>query len=300
MKERVLLFLLLCTFSCANAQTSNYSFGVKIYGKGKPMLMIPGNNGAGETFDDLVAHYKAHYKCYVITLAGFAGQPPSSAKSDLLKRQRDEIIRYVSDKHLQKPVLVGFSFGGVLALWVATTAPDLFGPIIDIDGVPFEAAIENPHINIDSLRKADQLRYQRILTASPSYRAKKDSIRRATEYPDGFHELQKLESDSVRIMQILKWDAATDFKSSLLMNVEMDTLDLRKQVSNIRSPILVLGSWQGWDILKTKAEAEQAYRSQFTNAKRVTIAFSEQGKHFLMYEDLDWLLYQTDKFLVNR
>jgi len=302
-----LLFCILfatCSFGNVYAQTGKsdaaYSFGVKIFGHGKPMLLIPGYNGAGETYNDVVAHYKSKYKCYVITLAGFAGQPPSGAKSELLKKQRDDIIKYVINNHLKKPVLIGFSFGGVLALWIAVTAPASFGPIIDIDGVPFESALENPNINLDSLHKDAYTAYKKTSTAPPALIAKKDSIRKATEYPDGFNYLKKLASDSVHIMKILKWDAATDFMSSALMGIEMETLDLREKISIIRSPILVLGSWQGYDILKTKAEAEQAYKLQFAKAKNVTIAFSEHGKHFLMYEDFNWMIKQIDQFLYSK
>src|SRR5580700_9850957 len=94
-----------------------YSFGIQIVGKGKPMILIPGYKGSADTYNDVVAHYKNHYKCYVITLAGFAGQPPSGAHDHLLQEQRDEIIRYIIQNNLHKPVLVCFSFGAGLGLW---------------------------------------------------------------------------------------------------------------------------------------------------------------------------------------
>ncbi len=150
--------------SFAHPSTNHYSFGVKIIGQGKPMILIPGLKGDGfATYATTVQHYKDHYKCYIITLAGFAGQLASSRDSDLLKGQRDELIAYVKEQHLNKPILVGFSFGGVLALWMETTAPDLFGKLVDIDGVPFEEAIEKPNLNIDSLRDTIQKDYHYIM-----------------------------------------------------------------------------------------------------------------------------------------
>jgi N-formylmaleamate deformylase len=297
------LLTVICATVCAqdNSAGPSYSFGLKITGHGKPMILIPGFKGAGETFDDVVAHYKDHYTCYVITLAGFAGQPPSGAKEGLLKRQADDISRYIIDKNLKRPVLVGFSFGGTLALWIATMHPKLFGPIVDIDGVPYESAIENPFINKDSLRKAKEATIQRFNSRSAADLAKRDSAYHSpASRKQGFKELYSLESDSSRREEILRWDDASDTRSGVLMELEMDTIDLRKSVGGIRSPILVLGSWKGWDILKTRDLAEKAYTAQFANARNAKVAFSAEGKHFLMYEDLQWMLGEMDTFLSQK
>src|SRR6201994_2043490 len=131
MRNILLTLILAVTLRSVFAQ-DHYSFGVRIMGKGKPMILIPGFKGSADTYNDVVAHYKDHYTCYAITLAGFAGQPSSGAHDHLLQRQRDEIIQYITDKHLNRPVIVGFSFGGVLATWIATTRPDLTGPLVDL------------------------------------------------------------------------------------------------------------------------------------------------------------------------
>jgi pimeloyl-ACP methyl ester carboxylesterase len=277
-----------------------YSFGVRIVGKGKPMILIPGNKGAADTYNEVVAHYKNRYKCYVITLAGFAGQPPSGAHDHLLLRQRDELIQYIIQHHLHKPVLVGFSFGAGLAMWIACTRPDLIGPFIDLDGTPFDAAVDADHFDKDSLIKANGARYQKLLLQGPAYWKRRDSIYHSPANNKlGFIEVQKLVSDTNRIAEIFRWDAASDFRSAVLMNLEADTLDMRDAVANIRSPILLLGSWKGWDLIQSKAEAEKRYGIQFAKAKNLTMVFSEQGKHFLMWEDYDWMIRQMDRFLAK-
>jgi len=281
----------------ADAQ-SGYSFGVRITGHGKPMILIPGYTGSADTYNEVVAHYKDHYKCYVVTLAGFAGQPPSGAYDHLLMRQRDEIIRYIINEHLDKPVIVCFSFGAALGLWIACTRPDLIGPIVDLDGTPFDAAVDDFHLNKDSLVKAIGARYEKALKQSPAYWHKRDSIYHSPpSIKEGFIEVQKLVSDTNRIAETLVWDKASDMRSSVLMNQEADTLDMREDVARITSPILLLGSWQGWDNIKTKEQAQQRYAMQFTKAKNITIVFSENGKHFLMWEDFDWMVGQMDAFL---
>lgn len=296
------LLLLTCLLSAIHtkAEIPKYSFGVRIIGKGKPMILIPGNKGSADTYNEVVAHYKNRYKCYVITLAGFAGQPPSDAHDHLLLNQRDDIIRYIVNEHIHKPVLVGFSFGATLAMWVACTRPELIGPFIDLDGTPFDAGVDADHFNKDSLIKANGVRYQKALIQTPAYWKRRDSIYHSpASNKEGVIYLQKLVSDTNRIAEIMRWDDASDFRSSILMNLEADTLDLKDGIAKITSPILVLGSWRGWDLIKTKADGEKRYQVQFIKAKNVTIAFSENGKHFLMWEDFDWMIREMDIFLAK-
>jgi N-formylmaleamate deformylase len=294
----LLILTCLVTTLHTNAEVPKYSFAVRIVGNGKPMILIPGNKGSADTYNEVVAHYKNRYKCYVITLAGFAGQPPSGAHDHLLLKQRDDIIRYIINKHLYKPVLVGFSFGGGLAMWIACTQPNLIGLFIDIDGTPFDAAVDVDHLDKDSLIKADVARYAKLLIKDKQYWRKRDSaFHTPASNKEGFIYLQKLVSDTSRIAEIMKWDIASDFRSSVLMNLEADTLDMRENIARIKSPILLLGSWQGYDVIKTKAGGEKRYREQFAKAKNITIAFSENGKHFLMWEDFNWMIHEMDKFL---
>jgi N-formylmaleamate deformylase len=294
-----LIFLLgLIIANGQNRDMQHYSFGVKIIGRGRPMILIPGNKGSADTYNEVVAHYKNHYRCYVITLAGFAGRPPSGAHDHLLLKQRDDIARYISNKRLHKPVIVGFSFGAGLAMWIACTRPELIGPFIDIDGTPFDAGVDADHFNKDSLIAADGARYAKLLLQPPAYWKKRDSAYHSpAQVKLGNIYLQKLVSGPNRIAQIMAWDKTSDFRSAVLMNLEADTLDMRDNIANIKSPILVLGSWKGWDVIKTKADAEKRYGAQFRKAKNVTIVFSQNGKHFLMWEDYDWMIGQMDKFL---
>ncbi len=295
----ILVHLLLLQPAFSQNLKGTYTFGVKVYGRGKPMILIPGIRGNGPaTYATTVAHLKDHYKCYVITLAGFAGQPASAKDSDVMKGQRDELIAYVKEQHLQKPVLMGFSFGGVLAMWMAATAPDLFGKLVDIDGLPFEDALEHPSLNIDSLRDTLNTYYHHLRLRTPEQIAHNDSIRHSPQNERaGFEFVKSLISDTTQIPQVMAWDKASDSKAAGLMLCEIEVLDLRDDIAKIQSPILVLGSWLGWDNIKTKEEAEKAYALQFAKAKNCHIVFSEKGKHFLMWDDYDWFIHEIDKFL---
>lgn len=293
----ILLFMCLPILLFAQQNTSSYSFGVRVIGSGKPMILIPGFKGSADTYNDVVAHYKDHYKCYVITLAGFAGQPASGVHDHLLLKQRDDIIRFIIQQKLNKPVLVGFSFGGALAQWITVTRPELISKLVDIDGTPFDASLGSTTFNKDSLIKADAARYARLVDETPAFWKKRDSIFHSPAMnKQGDIQLAKLVSDTNRIAGIEAWDKASDFRTGALMDIEADTLDMRESVGRINTPILVLGSWTSWDY-KDKPAGEADYRKAYANAKNVTIVFSDRGKHFLMWEDFGWMLAQIDVFL---
>jgi len=292
------LFLFL-PFRMMAQSKDTHSFGVKIYGQGPPMMLIPGLKGDGDgTWNTTVDHFKDRYTCYVITLAGFAGQPPSGQTAGLLRGQRDELLSYIIKKRMVKPVLVGFSFGGVLALWMASSAPDLFGPVIDIDGVPYDSGLEDPNINQDSLLKSTEDLIAKVSAFTPARIARIDSIRHTIkDQMEAFHYLKRLISQPAHIPPVIRWDTASDIRSSLLMELEMRALNLEGAIASIKSAILVLGSWKGYDTFTTLEQAETAYRRQFMKAPRAIVHFSANGRHFLMWDDFAWMCSEMDNFL---
>ena len=68
----------------------------------------------------------------MLTIAGFAGVPPID--TPILKTVKNDLIKYVKDNHLDKPVLIGHSLGAFLSLWVASEEPSLFSKILCVDG----------------------------------------------------------------------------------------------------------------------------------------------------------------------
>src|SRR5271156_6811385 len=103
--------------AAAFAQTPAPSFHVEITGKGKPMILIPGLASSGATWDSTVARYKDRYECHVLTLAGFAGEP--RIDPPFLETVRKDLAASIRDKKRDKPVIVGHSLGGFMALWLA-------------------------------------------------------------------------------------------------------------------------------------------------------------------------------------
>ena len=121
------------------------SFHVTKVGHGRPMVLIPGLLSSGEVWQATVERFKTRYECHVLTLAGFAGQPPAAlAGRPFLETVGRDLARYIEVERLDRPILVGHSLGGFVAFAVAAAHPDAVGPIVAVDGVPFLPALIGP------------------------------------------------------------------------------------------------------------------------------------------------------------
>jgi pimeloyl-ACP methyl ester carboxylesterase len=263
------------------------AFKVEVMGKGQPMLLIPGLTCSGEVWQQTVAHYQGRYQCHVLTLAGFAGHPalPGGPTDHYLQTVRDEVIQYIKAQRLNKPTLVGHSLGGFTALWVSATTPDLVGPVVVVDALPFIGAIMNPAATAESNR--------------PQAEAQRKMMGQG-RMPEAMQKqmLANLITSPAHIETAAAWGQASDPATTAQSMFEMNTTDLRPDLARIKAPVLVLGAWAGYKAYgATKASVQQTYDLQYAQLPQKRIALSEEGKHFLMWDDPQWFLQEVDGFL---
>lgn len=132
-RASALLVMLLClSVLRSHGQSNPTSFKIAIKGEGQPIILIPGLSCSGEVWHETVERYKKDYKCHVLTLAGFAGQPPIQSEK-FLETVCDELASYIRQQKLNKPIVVGHSLGGFVGMWLGAKEPDLVGALVIVE-----------------------------------------------------------------------------------------------------------------------------------------------------------------------
>jgi N-formylmaleamate deformylase len=281
MKKLLIIAILGLVLIESNAQ-QHKSFSVTVTGKGQPVILIPGFSCSGDVWKETVDHLKNKFQCHVITLAGYAGT--AAIDSPGLKIVRDELIQYVKQQHLNKPIVIGHSLGSFVGLWISSTAPELFGKLICVDGMPFYSALNDPNANADSLKKNPSLNEAAVIK---SFDRQDDP---------GFIDMAAKAlawqvADTARARQIATWQYRSNKRTLGVTLIELATTDLRKDIANITSPVLVLGS-----IYFTKEKSFELIGQQFKNLPSATIHVAD-SKHFIMYDQPQWFYNEIDSFL---
>jgi pimeloyl-ACP methyl ester carboxylesterase len=279
-------FLLFATAVFAAAAPA--PFEVKVTGHGRPMILIPGLASSGETWDTTVARYQDRFECHVLTLAGFAGVPRIPAP--MLETERDAVAAYIREKKLVKPVILGHSLGGFLALAIAEKYPDLPGKLIIVDAYPFLSAVYDPKITLDQA-KANAKQTRQYMDQS------QDMYERYVK--SGMATRMMVTSDA-GLDRLIAWGLASDRTAVTDGMVEMLTTDLRPEISKIQSPTLVLGTWIGYKEYTDRAKTEANFKAQYTPLSGVEIHISDTSRHFIMWDDPQWMFALTDRFLDSK
>ncbi|MBR3779870.1 MAG: alpha/beta hydrolase [Clostridia bacterium] len=111
------------------AELSEVKMHYRIYGKeGHPLVLVHGNGGSFDSLDEAATYLANDYKVYLIeSRCHGQSSDPGEISYDLMAK---DIKEFCDKMNLEKPYLMGHSDGGINALTVAYTYPDLLGGFI--------------------------------------------------------------------------------------------------------------------------------------------------------------------------
>ena len=280
MKKFTFLLIIMLFFAAVCnifGQEKTYPFEVKKTGKGKQsLLFIPGFASSGEVWNETTAKFEKDFTCYTLTMAGFAGAKPEADPT--FKDWEKGIAAYIKDHKIQKPVIIGHSMGGGLALAIAADYPELVGKIVIVDTLPCLAAISNPAFT--SKENNDCSAMISTFTAMPDEQFKKMQNQ----------SIPRLLADTSMQDTVIDWSMRSDRKTFAKMFCDFSNTDLRETIKNIQCPSLIL--LEAYFVsLKPSIEA------QYKNLKNANLQYSTKGLHFIMYDDKEWYFNQLNNFL---
>jgi pimeloyl-ACP methyl ester carboxylesterase len=273
----------------ALAGSDKPSFQVKEQGQGLPIIMIPGLASSGTTWDATAAHLAAHYRCMQLTLPGFAGAP--AIQAPVLSTAREQIAAYIRHNHLDHPIVMGHSLGGSIALDLAARYPDLVGPVVIVDSLPFMAgAWFQANSLADAQPTIDKMRTGMNSMTPEQWQA-------MTRSGASTNAMASNEKDQ---KTLIDWGLASDQKTVINAMIELVSTDLRPELSRIQTPVLVIGTWIGLKNYGVTEDAATAvFRQQFSSVRNLQFVMSKEARHFVMWDNPAWFNTQVDTFLAG-
>lgn len=258
-------------------QNNNYPFEVKKTGKGnQSIIFIPGFACSGEVWNDTKIIYEKNYTCYTLTMAGFAGVPPQAKPT--FQSWEKGIASFIKQNKIDKPILIGHSMGGGLAMALAADYPELISKIIVVDGLPCLSVLMNPAFKVKENNDCSAMVSQ---------------ITSATN--EAFYQMQKqtiprLLADTSKQELVISWSVKSDRTTFAEMYCDFSNTDLREKIALIKCPALIL-------LESYFVNFKPAIEEQFMNLKTSNLQFATKGLHFIMYDDKEWYLKQLETFL---
>jgi len=271
--------------AAATPQQACACFEARVVGRGPAVILIPGLASSGDVWQSTVETLQNDYQLHILTLAGFAGTAPLPSaqwQGGFLKRQQQAILHYIAEQQLDRPVVIGHSLGGYLALALAANASDKIGGAINVDGLPALGALFAQ------------------TAAAANQNATSES--QAPQPSTGFDPMQiakGMTNNEAWQQRIVKDMSRSDGMTSGRVMGELMQADLRPQLVNIQVPVLTLGALQNGAPYATPAQVQRNYQTQLATAPTQyhSFAFAADSKHFIMADAPDWLHQQIGEFL---
>jgi pimeloyl-ACP methyl ester carboxylesterase len=277
MTLRILSLLLLAAVTAAPAMArpgfTSDRISVEVMGSGPDVVLIPGLSSSPRIWIGTVATVPG-YRYHLVHVAGFASKAPgANATGPVVAPVAEEIARYIKERKLKKPALVGHSLGGSWAMMVAARHPELASRVMVVDMMPFLGAMfGGPGATPQSVEGvAGQIR-QGISSSAGEQRRQIISQTIAT----------MVKTESLRAAPTEQSLASSPTVSGQAM-YDLITTDLRPELGRIRVPMTVL-----W-VLPPNApigEAQMAgyYKMSFANSPQAVIKQIPDSYHFIMLD----------------
>jgi pimeloyl-ACP methyl ester carboxylesterase len=256
----------------ATAFESDY-ISVRAEGNGPDIILVHGFACSPQVWSGLAEEIGSQFRLHFVAVAGFAGSAapkvdPESYQTNL----RDEFARYINEKKLEKPTLVGHSMGGLASLLVASKESPKIGKVIVVDALPFFSLLFNPLATTEQVLPQSKALEKQVagLDAYQFEQQAKSSVSILTK------------SDEKK-EQLLKWSKESDRKVYAKYLSEMMAYDARPELKTIACPVTVFYSYD--EAMRVpEAQLKLLYSTAYENLKTVSIKSVSGSFHFVMWD----------------
>ncbi|AQR60702.1 alpha/beta hydrolase [Brevundimonas sp. LM2] len=253
---------------------------VRVDGEAGPgvrdIILIPGLSSSPEIWQGTVDHLGAGWRVHRIHIQGFAGAPvDGNAEGPVAAPVAEEIARYIAESDLDRPVVVGHSMGGTIAMMLAARHPDAVGRLMVVDMVPFMGAMFAPPGTDPTAESvtpaADQIHAGMLTAPEAAYRARAAAT------------VATMVRNETAEAAVLADTAASDRVVSSNAYRELIVTDLRPELGRITVPTEVV--YVAFDLPgMTPAITDGIYQNAFSGLPGVKLQRIDDSAHFIMLD----------------
>jgi pimeloyl-ACP methyl ester carboxylesterase len=273
------------------------AFRVERYGAGSPALVfIPGLSCGSWVWDGAVKRFAATHAVYVVTLAGFDGLPAPAAPT--LDAADASLLQLITSQKLDRPIVVGHSMGGFLALRFGTEHSALVRGIVSVDGLPVFPTLAQS--TADQRAAAAKAIAAQIGGATPEQYAAEQK-----------QTIGTMVTEPTNVDHVAALSAKSDPKAVAAYMSDLLASDLRPALPSMTAPTLeiapvptVPAPFEGpqaatASMADREAGYKQFYASLFPGAPNVTIEMVPNSKHFVMVDQPQTLYDDIGAFIAK-
>lgn len=243
---------------------------------GVDIILVPGLSTPREVWQGLVEELQGQARLHLVEINGFGSAPAGeNAGGTLIQGSAEDIARYVDSRDLQRPVLVGHSLGGAVAMLSAIDDPQRYGGVMVVDSAPFLARMFDPEATPESAAEmAGQLKRQ-ILSSAPEERSAM-TARGMARTPEAVAAVQG-------------WIEQADQQAVAEGTAELLQLDLRPRLSSLALPVAVVHPDMG--------DGSARYRQLYADVPEADFTPIPDSGHFVMLDNPDAFLAALRAFI---
>ena len=232
----------------------------------RAVILIPGLGCGAYVYDTIVTELAERMTVYTVAFDGFDGA--SAGKAPYLPSFTQSVAHLVEREHLVRPLVIGHSLGGHIALRLAEVQPTLFSAVMAIDALPVFPLVQ-PGETAQSRMTAALAMQAALLAATNETFA---SRTRAS--------VAELVTDPSNVDLVAAHTLLSDRATFAGAATEMMLEDLTPNLSKIRVPITVLAPASRY----TPDQTAAFYAMPYAGVSDLTIVPIANSRHFIMLD----------------
>ena len=254
--------------------------------QGPDVILIPGLASTSEIWRATAARLDDRYRVHLVTVRGF-GTVPAAANGggEVIGPTADEVRRYIAERRLDRPAIIGHSLGGLVALRIAADGRNRIGRVMVVDSAPFFPALISEGATVGDVEPLAQIAYQALMFLGD------DALR-----SQGAMLGSQLGGAADSLFNSVGWQGGN--RATLAQSLyEVMTTDLRSRLPDITAPVTVVYGWSP-DDASPRAHIDGLFRASYRNLRTPPRYEPVEGaEHMVMIDQPSRFMAAVNRFL---